>query len=250
MWRNTVENRAGSPSPGAADLRRRKRSSVFEEELLNCCTLCQNLLMDPVSTSCGHRFCRQCIGSYRVQPAPSGTFSCPQCGKRARTMAGPLTANQSSCAAADVGLQKVLEEHKINLRRRYEQVAEGSDVTGSRTLHIRIYTDLYITEGQSEEVNSHHEVLQFERASKIQNLHGSPIRCHDIFKAVPDQHGAIRVVLTNGVAGAGKTFSVQKFTLDWAEGLENQDVSVVVLLSFRELNLIRDQQNQSTALFI
>uniref|UniRef100_A0A3Q3AN65 NACHT domain-containing protein n=1 Tax=Kryptolebias marmoratus TaxID=37003 RepID=A0A3Q3AN65_KRYMA len=32
------------------------------------------------------------------------------------------------------------------------------------------------------------------------------------------------------------------FTLDWAEGLENQDVCVVILLSFRELNLVRDEQ--------
>ncbi|XP_035772383.1 protein NLRC3-like [Neolamprologus brichardi] len=73
-------------------------------------------------------------------------------------------------------------------------------------------------------------------------LHDTPIGCQDIFKALPDQQRPIRVVLTNGVAGVGKTFSVQKFTLDWAEGLENQHVSVVVLLSFRELNLIRDEQ--------
>uniref|UniRef100_A0A3Q2QVU7 Si:zfos-364h11.2 n=1 Tax=Fundulus heteroclitus TaxID=8078 RepID=A0A3Q2QVU7_FUNHE len=144
---------------------------------------------------------------------------------------------------ADVGLQEVLEEHKISLRRRCECVTEGTGETRSRTLLNRIYTDLYITEGQSEEVNTQHEVKQLEAASKTQNLHDSPIRCHDIFKALPDQHGPIRVVLTNGVAGVGKTFSVQKFTLDWAEGLENQDVSVVVLLSFRELNLIRGEQH-------
>uniref|UniRef100_A0A3B3UP11 FISNA domain-containing protein n=1 Tax=Poecilia latipinna TaxID=48699 RepID=A0A3B3UP11_9TELE len=119
----------------------------------------------------------------------------------------------------------------------------GSDYTGSRTLLNRIYTDLYITEGQSEDVNTQHEVKQLERASRIQKHHDSAIRCHDIFKAFPDQDGVIRVVLTCGVAGVGKTFSVQKFTLDWAEGLENQDVSVVVLLSFRELNLIRDEQH-------
>ncbi|CAI5677826.1 unnamed protein product [Oreochromis niloticus] len=143
---------------------------------------------------------------------------------------------------ADVGLQEVLDEHKISLRRRCERVTEGSDETGSRTLLNRIYTELYITEGQSEEVHTQHEVRQLETASKMDALHDAPIRCQDIFKAFPDQQSPIRVVLTNGVAGVGKTFSVQKFTLDWAEGLENQHVSVVVLLSFRELNLIRDEQ--------
>ncbi|CAI5677538.1 unnamed protein product [Oreochromis niloticus] len=141
-----------------------------------------------------------------------------------------------------VGLQEVLDEHKISLRRRCERVTEGSDETGSRTLLNRIYTELYITEGQSEEVHTQHEVRQLETASKMDALHDAPIRCQDIFKAFPDQQRPIRVVLTNGVAGVGKTFSVQKFTLDWAEGLENQHVSVVVLLSFRELNLIRDEQ--------
>ncbi|XP_038588869.1 NACHT, LRR and PYD domains-containing protein 12-like isoform X2 [Micropterus salmoides] len=140
------------------------------------------------------------------------------------------------------GLQEVLDEHKISLRRRCERVTEGSDETGSGTLLNRIYTELYITEGQSEEVNTQHEVRQLETASKKKTLHDTPIRCQDIFKALPGQQRAIRVVLTNGVAGVGKTFSVQKFTLDWAEGSENQDVGLLVLLSFRELNLIKDEQ--------
>uniref|UniRef100_A0A669BHU9 NACHT domain-containing protein n=1 Tax=Oreochromis niloticus TaxID=8128 RepID=A0A669BHU9_ORENI len=237
--RSKDKNPDFSAEPGPT--RGRKRSGVCEEEQLSCCALCQDVLKDPVSTSCGHWFCRQCISSYWDQSASSGDSSCPQCGERSRSRAGLQTASQSSCVQ-NVGLQEVLDEHKISLRRRCEHVTEGSDETGSRTLLNRIYTELYITEGQSEEVHTQHEVRQLETASKMDALHDAPIRCQDIFKAFPDQQRPIRVVLTNGVAGVGKTFSVQKFTLDWAEGLENQHVSVVVLLSFRELNLIRDEQ--------
>ncbi|CAI5677868.1 unnamed protein product [Oreochromis niloticus] len=206
----------------------------------------------PSSVSLQSDRSKQGIINFKVQPAAdrqtgkaahsSGDSSCPQCGERSRARAGLQTASQSSCVQTDVGLQEVLDEHKISLRRRCEHVTEGSDETGSRTLLNRIYTELYITEGQSEEVHTQHEVRQLETASKMDALHDAPIRCQDIFKALPDQQRPIRVVLTNGVAGVGKTFSVQKFTLDWAEGLENQHVSVVVLLSFRELNLIRDEQ--------
>ncbi|XP_065326154.1 NLR family CARD domain-containing protein 3-like [Pelmatolapia mariae] len=220
----------------------RERKGSGEEEQLSCCALCQDVLKDPVSTSCGHWFCRQCISSYWDQSASSGDSSCPQCGERSRTRAGLQTASQSICVQTDVGLQEVLDEHKISLRGRCECVTEGSDETGSKTLLNRIYTKLYITEGQSEEVHTQHEVRQLETESNMDTLHDTPIRCQDIFKALPDQQRPIRVVLTNGVAGVGKTFSVQKFTLDWAQGLENQNVSVVILLSFRELNIIRDKQ--------
>uniref|UniRef100_A0A667YHT4 NACHT domain-containing protein n=1 Tax=Myripristis murdjan TaxID=586833 RepID=A0A667YHT4_9TELE len=93
-----------------------------------------------------------------------------------------------------------------------------------------------------EGINTQHEVWQLETTSKMETLHDTPIKCQDIFKPLPGQDTHIRVVVTQGVAGIGKTFSVQKFTLDWAEGLENQHVSLVVLLSFRELNLIKDER--------
>ncbi|XP_069368328.1 NLR family CARD domain-containing protein 3-like isoform X10 [Paralichthys olivaceus] len=234
--------------------RRRRRSHVSEEEQSSRCASCQDVLKDPVSTSCGHWFCRQCITSYWDQSGSSGDSSCPQCGQRSRRGAGAQTAGQSSTVhvSADVftsdnstyrGLQEVLDQHKISLRRRCEHVTEGTEETGSRTLLNKIYTELYITEGQSEEVNTQHEVMQLETASQRKSLHDTPIKCHDIFKASTDQQSSIRVVLTNGVAGVGKTFSVQKFTLDWAEGLENQDVGLLVVLSFRELNLVRDEQH-------
>ncbi|XP_030262003.1 NACHT, LRR and PYD domains-containing protein 12-like [Sparus aurata] len=217
-----------SNEPGPSDTEERKRSTVSVEEQPTCCVWCQDVLEDPVSTSCGHRFCRRCVTSDWNQSASPGDSSCPQCGVK-------------------VGLQEILVEHKINLRRRCERVTggsdeTGSDETGSGTLLNRIYTELYITEGQSEEVNTQHEVRQLETASKKKPFNETSIKSCDIFKASPDQQGRIRVVLTNGVAGVGKTFLVQKFTLDWAEGTENQDVSLLVLLSFRELNLIRDEQ--------
>ncbi|KAG7466533.1 hypothetical protein JOB18_022138 [Solea senegalensis] len=219
-----------SHEPGASETKHKFAVSVDEQT-----SCCQDVLKDPVTTSCGHQFCRRCISSYLDQSGPPGDSCCPQCGKRPRTGRGPQSIH--------VGLQKVLDEHKISLRSRFEHVTEGTEGTGSRTLLNRIFTELYITEGQSEEVNTQHEVMQMETTSKKKTVQENPIKCCDIFKALPDQQGSIRVVLTNGVAGVGKTFSVQKFTLDWAEGLENQDVNLLIVLSFRELNLIRDQQH-------
>ncbi|TWW53135.1 Nucleotide-binding oligomerization domain-containing protein 2 [Takifugu flavidus] len=144
-------------------------------------------------------------------------------------------------------LQEVIEGHKISLKRRCEHVTEGTNEAGSGTLLNKIYTELYITEGQSEEVDTQHEVRQLERTSK-KNIQDTPIKCQDIFKVLSEQQRHIRVVLTNGVAGVGKTFSVQKFSLDWAEGLENQDISLVLPLSCRELNLIRDEQHSLLSL--
>ncbi|KAM6906172.1 NLR family CARD domain-containing protein 3-like isoform 2-T2 [Lycodopsis pacificus] len=226
-----------SKEPGPSDTKdEAKRTHLASVEQPSCCALCQDVLRDPVSTSCGHWFCTQCITSYWDQSGTSADSSCPQCGARSRMRPRVETASQTSF------LKDILNEHKISLRRRCERVTEGSDEAGSGTPLNRIYTELYITEGQSEEVNTQHEVRQLETTSKKKSLHDTPIKCHDIFKASADQQRRIRVVLTNGVAGVGKTFSVQKFTLDWAEGLENQDVSLVVLLSFRELNLIKDEQ--------
>uniref|UniRef100_A0A674P2Q5 NACHT domain-containing protein n=1 Tax=Takifugu rubripes TaxID=31033 RepID=A0A674P2Q5_TAKRU len=149
------------------------------------------------------------------------------------------------CSGSD--LQEVIEGHKMSLKRRCEHVTEGTNEAGSGTLLNKIYTELYITEGQSEEVDTQHEVRQLERTSK-KNIQDTPIKCQDIFKVLSEQQRHIRVVLTNGVAGVGKTFSVQKFSLDWAEGLENQDISLVLPLSCRELNLIRDEQHSLLSL--
>ncbi|XP_033837546.1 protein NLRC3-like isoform X2 [Periophthalmus magnuspinnatus] len=127
--------------------------------------------------------------------------------------------------------------HKRYLMLRYERVHEGTN-TESKTFLNKIYTELFITEGHNESVSTQHEEKQLETLSK-NIVPSAAIRIHDIFKPLPSDPRPTRVVLTYGVAGVGKTFSVQKFTLDWAQNLENHDVDLVVPLSFRELNLVR-----------
>uniref|UniRef100_A0A667Z111 B30.2/SPRY domain-containing protein n=1 Tax=Myripristis murdjan TaxID=586833 RepID=A0A667Z111_9TELE len=131
----------------------------------------------------GHWFCRQCITSYWDQSDPSGDLACPQCGERSRTRPGLQTPSQTH--PVDGGLQEVLDEHKISLRRRCEFVTEGTAAEGSGTPLNRIYTELYITQGWSEGVNTQHEVWQLETTSKMETLSDTPIKCQDIFKPLP-----------------------------------------------------------------
>ncbi|XP_076144648.1 NACHT, LRR and PYD domains-containing protein 3-like [Alosa pseudoharengus] len=235
------------------------------------CGVCEQVLRDPVITTCGHSFCRQCISSYWEQPGLPGDQVCPQCEKTCRTqppLQPPLDEHTDMSTQGehtglinsrrhlhtehipgrkrelDKDLRRVIKNHKASLKRRFENISEGIIKPGAETPTPlnKIYTELYITEGQSEGVNKEHEVWQVESASRSQNTEDTPINCNDIFKPLPGQEKHIRTVMTKGVAGIGKTVSVQKFILDWTDGVANQDVDFMFPLYFRGLNLVKGDQ--------
>uniref|UniRef100_A0A3Q3JXB8 B30.2/SPRY domain-containing protein n=1 Tax=Monopterus albus TaxID=43700 RepID=A0A3Q3JXB8_MONAL len=132
---------------------------------------------------------------------------------------------------------------KSNLQQKFQCVFEGIAKAGSPTLLNQIYTELYITEGETGEVNDEHEVRQIETASKQKPVRPeTAIRQEDIFKPPPGRDGPIRTVMTKGVAGIGKTVLTQKFTLDWAEDKANQDIQFTFPFTFRELNVLREKK--------
>ncbi|CAL8340178.1 unnamed protein product [Gadus morhua 'NCC'] len=133
-------------------------------------------------------------------------------------------------------------ELKAHLKKKFHCVFEGIARAGEQRPLNEIYTELFITERGSGEVNKEHEVRLIEKASRKTANEEVPIRCEDIFKPLPGQDKPIRTIMTTGVAGIGKTVLTHKFTLDWAEGKANQDIDFAFLLTFRELNLLKGKE--------
>ncbi|NP_001410195.1 si:ch211-187g4.1 [Danio rerio] len=136
---------------------------------------------------------------------------------------------------------KALNTFRSNLLKKFECLYEGTAAQENPAFLNEIYTELYITESESGEISHEHEVRQIETQSRRSTTEDTAIKCRDIFTPLPGQDKAIRTVLTKGVAGIGKTVSVQKFILDWAEEKENQDVQLIFPLPFREINLMKDK---------
>ncbi|XP_030211352.1 NLR family CARD domain-containing protein 3-like [Gadus morhua] len=149
-----------------------------------------------------------------------------------------------SSVHSHVGSAAVECQHKIksHLKKKFKCVSEGIPKAGNQTGLNDFFTELFVTERGSGDVNKEHEVRLIETASRKPAKEETPIKCEDIFKPLPGRDQPIRTIVTTGVAGIGKTIITQKFTLDWAEGKANHDIHFTFLLTFRELNLLKEKE--------
>ncbi|PWA21664.1 hypothetical protein CCH79_00003154 [Gambusia affinis] len=149
-------------------------------------------------------------------------------------VAGSCNAEQNQNKLAECQ-QKV----KATLRRKFSHLHEGIGTDANKMSLNQIYTELYITEGGCGVVNKEHEVRQIEIASKRCATQDKLIHCSRLFECQPGGERHIKIVVTRGVAGIGKTVSANKFALDWAEEKANTEIDFVFSLSFRELNVMK-----------
>uniref|UniRef100_A0A8C2GXW2 NACHT domain-containing protein n=1 Tax=Cyprinus carpio TaxID=7962 RepID=A0A8C2GXW2_CYPCA len=138
-----------------------------------------------------------------------------------------------------IEMQNFLKTHKNNMKKKAKYIFEGNKQKDTDLKAV--YTELLITEGDMKNVNHEHEILKIDDAFNTKKTQGKLIKCSDIFNELR-KNNEKKIVLTKGVAGIGKTVSVQKFILDWAEGNTSQDIDCVFMLPFRETNVIKDRE--------
>uniref|UniRef100_A0A9J7YWZ0 NACHT domain-containing protein n=2 Tax=Cyprinus carpio carpio TaxID=630221 RepID=A0A9J7YWZ0_CYPCA len=223
--------KSGDTRPDLSSVHQKRSEAEF-----SCVSVKSNWSMDPpMKFKSGDT--RPDLSSVH-QKRPEAESSCVSV-KSDASMIQPIIFN-SGDTRPDLS-KEVLNTFRSNLLKKFVCLCEGTAMQRNPTLLNEIYTELYITESESGEISSEHEVRQIETLSRRAATEDTAIKCSDIFRALPGQDKAIRTVLTKGVAGIGKTVSVQKFILDWAEGKENQDVQLIFPLPFREINLMKDK---------
>uniref|UniRef100_A0A672FEM3 NACHT domain-containing protein n=1 Tax=Salarias fasciatus TaxID=181472 RepID=A0A672FEM3_SALFA len=131
---------------------------------------------------------------------------------------------------------------KRSLKKRSQNVLEGIAEARKTTPLNSIFTEVYMTTAGSGEVSDQHEVRQIQVPFSKAERAEMAIACENFFTEAPGREEPARTVLTKGVAGIGKTFLVQKFTLDWAEDKANQDIHFTFPFKFRELNVLKEKK--------
>ncbi|XP_007574829.2 NACHT, LRR and PYD domains-containing protein 12-like [Poecilia formosa] len=131
---------------------------------------------------------------------------------------------------------------KSRLLKKLQGSVEKSKKGGKSKAQEEIFIEMNLTIKETEEFSTEHEIRQIESTSRKTAKPEKTIRYDDIFKSHSRTGKPIKMVMTTGMAGIGKTVLTQKFTQNWAEDKANQDFHFTFPLSFRELNAVKDKK--------
>ncbi|XP_067292718.1 NACHT, LRR and PYD domains-containing protein 3-like [Pseudorasbora parva] len=112
---------------------------------------------------------------------------------------------------------EISDKFKLGLKDEFQYLNEEKS-PGERRLLNDVFIERHIIKETDSHISDNTEIISnniFERQN-------------------------IRTVLMKGEAGIGKTVTLQKFILDWAEEKSNLDIEYVLLVPFQKLNIIRD----------
>lgn len=128
---------------------------------------------------------------------------------------------------------KLSNKLKAILKKKYQ-----SPPGGETENPFYIHCDLQYPPGESGEGNQH-EYIQIEPTYRKRHQ-GT---CSPIGLYFDSEIGneRVRIALTKGVSGIGKTSQVRMVILNWAEGKGNQECPLLFPLPFRELNLLKER---------
>ncbi|XP_036072662.1 NACHT, LRR and PYD domains-containing protein 14 isoform X9 [Oryzias melastigma] len=186
------------------------------------CSACGQIPNTLVLFKCGHLSCQQCIDSL----LGSG---CPICEAKPKKVTG------------DQSLQEPKKKLRKAMQQKFDLTSEG--IRDQKSPLKSIYTTLYITTRAPEELSGEHEYSSLKFVLKMKPSGDFSVQLDTLFKQFAHKDKPQRMILTNGIAGIGKSFAVQKFILDWAEEKFEQDVDFVFFLAFRELHMCKGEKS-------
>ncbi|XP_041729554.2 NACHT, LRR and PYD domains-containing protein 1 homolog isoform X2 [Coregonus clupeaformis] len=159
----------------------------------------------------------------------------------------PDTEGECTALTQRSELRGVREKLQSELRGRCASLCGGTPSGQEVRSHCltHAYVELLITEDNVQWHDDRHAAVRPVRPPSDMPTANEEvaIKLDDIFKPPlsPDRP-QVKTVLTKGPAGSGKTASVQKFILNWAEDRANQDVDFMFVFPFSELNWLIDRR--------